>query len=157
MHFIYFMNLAPNLSDWPVLGNQMVGNAQGSMSHRTPGLVCRRHIHEFGSSSAAELRGRVTTAASPSFRAHWRPGQPQLWLSLPALQVVWVALGGQRDPSLLLSNGTTGRTGLLHGLLLCRGSSQAVRDSQEPPSACTSHSHRWQCWTRALTSQHHKK
>lgn len=37
-HSVNLVNLAANLSDWPVLGNQMVRNAQGSMSHQTPGF-----------------------------------------------------------------------------------------------------------------------
>lgn len=156
-HFIYFVNLAANPSDWPVLGNQMVRNAQGSLSHKTSGLVCHRHVPEFGSSSTAELRGRVTAAASASFGAPWRPRQPQLRSCLPAVRAVGVALRGRRDPSLLLSNGTTGRTGGLCGLLLDHGSSQGIRDSPEPSSSCTCCCHWWWRWTRTFTGQRHKK
>lgn len=156
-HFIDFVNLAPNPSDWPVLGNQKVRNANGSTAYKTPSLVCHRHIHEFGSSSAAELRGWVIAAASTSFGAHWRPGQPQLQSCLPALQVFGVDLGKWRDRSLLLSNGTTGRIGVLRRLLLCCSSSWGVWDSPEPSSSCTSCSHQQWCWTRAFTSQRHKK
>lgn len=55
MRSVYFVSLAANLPHWQVLGSQMVGNAQGSVSHQNQGLLCHGHTH-----------GRVQNLALPT-------------------------------------------------------------------------------------------
>lgn len=109
-HSVNFVNLAANLSDWPVLGNQMVRNAQGSVSHQTPGFPqTYPWVWLFQHGQAQWMA-----------HCHW------LSLVCPCSPGSWVTSSRWWDPSLLLSNGMTGRIGLLCGLFVCLGSWQGI-------------------------------
>lgn len=146
MHFFFnFDNLAANPSDWPVLVNQMLGNIQGSMSHRTLDLVCHRHIHETGSFSMAELREWRHHHCLPHLRGS------QLWSCLPA---VWWPWAGKLIYHYSVPMAQEGESGSSMGSsslqFLTRGKGQ-------PSSSCTCHSYWRQRCMRMFTRQHHPK
>lgn len=115
-HSVNFVNLAANLSEWPVLGNQMVRNAQGSMSHKPPGFPQTHPWVWLFQCGWAQWMGHCHCLS-------------QL---CPCSPGGWVALGRWRDPSLLLSSGRTGRIWLLYGLFVCLGSWQEIAQKSSP-------------------------
>lgn len=136
-HSVNFVNLAANLSEWPVLGNQMVRNAQGSMSHKPPGFPQTHPWVWLFQCGWAQWMGHCHCLS-------------QL---CPCSPGGWVALGRWRDPSLLLSSGRTENWAPLWAFCLPW---LLARDSSEIFSSTFCSYWRWR-WTRAFTSQHHKK
>lgn len=128
-HSVNFVNLAASLSECPVLGNQMVRNGQGSVSHQTPDFP-QAHpsvwLFQCGWAQWVGLSlpglacspGSWVTFTTP-FQWHDRENWAPLW----AFCMPWLL----------------------------------ARDSSGPFSSCTSCSHWWWHWTRAFTCQHHKK